>query len=80
MFGYVTDIRLLRRRFCFETIFFFNFVEWDQITEKRVRNIEEMNDDWRVTDVARLLIVTGHFNNLIKNVQISVVTKFNAFF
>ena len=34
-----------------------------------------MNDEGRVTDVACLVIVTGHLNNLIKNLLIAVVTK-----
>jgi hypothetical protein len=55
--------------------FFLNFVDWNQIIEKNVRNIEEMNDGGRVTGVTCLVIVTGQLNNLIKNLQIAVVTK-----
>jgi len=39
-----------------------------------------MSDEGRVTDVACLVIVTGHLNNLIKNPQIAVVTECIACF
>jgi hypothetical protein len=48
--------------------------------EKSARNTEEINDEGRVTDVACLVIVTGHLNNFIKNLQIAVVSKCIACF
>jgi hypothetical protein len=37
--------------------------------EKKSRNIEELNDEGRITDLAFPMDVTGHLNNLNKELQ-----------
>jgi hypothetical protein len=49
--------------------FFYLLNEIKLLTEKKGRNIEELNDEGWITDLAFLEDVTGHLNNLNKELQ-----------
>jgi hypothetical protein len=63
---YHNNVRCLSRGICFETIFFYFLNEIKLFMENKGKNIEELNDGGWITDLAFVVDVTGHLNNLSK--------------
>jgi hypothetical protein len=65
---YHTNVRWLRQGSVLKQ-FFDLLNEIKLFMEKKGRNIEELNDEGWITDLAFLVDVTGHLNNLNKELQ-----------